>query len=193
MSVTPQNLASGPATVYSGVNGFGTTEPAYSAIASVPSASAWTDCGGTNGGVKWDIDQTYFQLDVDQLVDVPESRITKREVDVMTDLAEITMTNLQLALNGGTITASTAYQVYDPSFATSATQPGYAAVLIDAYAPRLAANTTMRRRVVLRKVLSTDQIAMEYKKGGQTFIPVKFSCHYVSSTIAPYEVVDQLM
>lgn len=192
MAVTSANLVAGPATVYGGA--FGATEPAASAVSSVPSSAVWTDFGGTDGGVKINIDLDYFTLDVDQITDRVGSRLQKREVTVETNLAEPTLANLKTAINGGTITASAAYQTFDPLNDSSATQPNYTALIIDGFAPlgTAGASASARRRFIIRKVLNTDAVGTEYKKDGQTFIPVKFTAHYVSSTTGPFAVHDQL-
>jgi hypothetical protein len=192
VAVTAINLVAGPATVYTGA--FGATEPAASAVSSAPASAAWTDMGGTDGGVKLNIDLDYFTLEVDQITDRVGSRLQKREVTVETNLAEVTLANLKTAVNGGTITATAAYQTFDPLNDSSATQPNYTAMIIDGFAPlgTGGASATARRRFIVRKVLNTDAVGMEYKKDGQTFIPVKFTAHYVSSTTAPFAVHDQL-
>jgi hypothetical protein len=104
------------------------------------------------------------------------------------------LTNLKTAINGGTITATAAYQSLDPLNDNSATQPNYTAVIIDGFAPlgTAGASASARRRFVIRKVLNTDAVGTEYKKDGQTFIPVKLTAHYVSGSISPFRVDDQL-
>src|SRR5215207_4154702 len=191
MAVTAINLVAGPATVYGGA--FGATEPAASAVATAPSSAVWTDFGGTDGGVKINIDLDYFVLEVDQLVDRVGSRLQKREVTVETNLAEVTLANLKTAINGGTITASSGWSSFDPLQDTSATQPNYTALIVDGFAPLPSASaSSARRRFIIRKVLNTDAVGSEYKKDGQTFIPVKFTGHYVSEAIKPFAVHDQL-
>jgi hypothetical protein len=59
-------------------------------------------------------------------------------------------------------------------------------MIFDGYAP-----AGFRRRVIARKVLSTNNVAFEYSKKNQTELTVEFSCHYVSSTVKPWKVVDQ--
>jgi hypothetical protein len=192
VAVTAANLVAGPAVVYTGA--FGAAEPAASAVSTVPSSAVWTDQGGTDGGVKINIDLDYFTLGVDQIVDRVGSRLQKREITVETNLAEATLANLKTAINGGTITASAAYQTFDPLNDNSATQPNYTAMIIDGWAPlgTAGASASARRRFIVRKVLNTDAVGMEYKKDGQTFIPCKFTAHYVSGTVGPFAVHDQL-
>jgi len=185
LSVTGTNLVQGPATLYSGA--FGAAEPLDTAVNTTPAASSWTDVGGTQDGVKLTIDQSYTELEVDQVVDRVGSRLTKRDFTVETSMAEPTLANLSLALNGGTSASGAGYASFDPSFASSATQPTYKALLFDGWAP----GGTFNRRVIVRKALSTDAVEMAYTKDKQTLYGVKFSGHYVSASIAPVHVVDQ--
>jgi hypothetical protein len=185
MAVTATNLTQGPATLYSGA--FGATEPADTLVNTAPPASSWTDVGATDGGVKLTVAQTYTELDVDQVVDRLGSRLTKRDFTIETSMAEPTLTNLSLVLNGGTSASGSGYASLEPSFASSATQPTYKAMLFDGWAPGGA----FIRRVILRKTLSTDATDLDYTKDKKTMFAVKLSGHYVSASIAPLHVVDQ--
>lgn len=190
MAVTVTNIIAGPGVLYTGA--FGATEPTDAQINTTPVASTWTDAGGTQDGVQITIDRDFLEMDVDQLVDMPGRRLTKRDTQVKTNLAEPTMANLLLDMNGGTVTASAAYQTYDPDDTVAATQPGYKALLFDGYAPQTSAAATMRRRFVVRKVLSIESIESSYKKDEMTLLPVTFAAHYVSSSIKPFRIIDQL-
>lgn len=181
--VTPDNLIMGPATLYRG--SFGAAEPADTAINSTPQASAWTDMGGTTDGVKLAIDNSYGELEVDQVTELVGSRLTKRRATVETNMAEVTLENLAYALNGGTAASGAGYKSYEPNASDSATQPSYSAVLFDGWAPG-----SFRRRVIVRKVLSTDSIELAYTKDKQTVLKVKLAAHYVSSVIKPYKIID---
>lgn len=184
MSVTTTNLIQGPGTLYQGV--FGATEPVDTAVNATPAASAWTDMGGTLDGAKLNIDQTFSELMVDQLIDRVGSRLTKRDVMVSTNLAEATLTNLQQAINGGTAASGSGFSSLDPTTTSSATQPNYFAAILDGFAP-----SSFRRRVILRKVLNTSKVELAYTKDKQTVIPVELTGHYVSSSITPFHIVDQ--
>jgi phage baseplate assembly protein gpV len=190
MAVTALNLLAGPGVLYQAA--FGATEPADSAVNTTPSASTHTDVGGTNDGVKINITQEYFALDVDQVVDVPGRRLSKRDLQVETNLAEPTLANLTLVLNepASTITASAAYSTFDPSNTNAATQPTYKSLLFDGWAPGASAGG-FNRRVIVRKVLSLEGTEPMYKKDDQTVFKVTFGAHYVSSTVRPFRVIDQ--
>lgn len=182
MAVTTSNLIMGPGTLYKGA--FGATEPVDTATATAPS-TPWTDVGGTSDGVEITIAQEYKEMEVDQIVDVPERRLTKREATLKTNLAEATLDNLSLAMNGATIATGVGYTSLSPINGNSATQVTYSALLFDGYAP-----AGFPRRVIGRKMLSTSDVKFAYKKDEQTVFTVEFSAHFVSSTVPPFKVVD---
>ncbi|MEU7240326.1 hypothetical protein [Streptomyces sparsogenes] len=183
MSVTTTNLIMGPAGLY--IAAFGATEPADTDVNTAPAASAWTDLGGTQDGVKLTVDQTYTDLDVDQIVDVAGARLTKRVFTIETNLAEPTLENLKYLLNDGTAASGSGYKNFEPTYASSATQPTYRAVLLDGYAPN-----QLRRRFIIRKCLSNDKVESTYKKDGQTLFTVKWSGFFVTPSIAPFKLID---
>lgn len=192
MAATVTNLVQGPAALY--IGSFGATEPANGAVNSTPQASAWTDLGGTTDGAELSIDQEYKELEVDQVVDIPGRRLVKRDMSVKTNLAEPTLANLTYALNDGTVAASgTGFAgYYEPAFTDSATQPTYRALIVHGWAAGDGGNGQSKRRmVILRKVLSSDNVEFAYKKEDQTVFSVKWSVHYVSGSIAPFKILDQ--
>jgi hypothetical protein len=176
MSVTSTNLIQGPATLYTGI--FGVTEPAT--VATVPGVG-WTDVGGTKDGVELNIADDYGVLDVDQIIYEIARRRTKRVVTLKTSLAEATLANLALAINNAAPVAN----VLTADDGLAAFAPTYNALLLDGIAPG-----GFRRRIVLRKVLATDSVGVAYKKDGQTLIPVTWSLHWVSASIAPFKIED---
>lgn len=184
MAVTATNLTMGPGTLYHGA--FAAAEPADTAVNVTPAASGWTDVGGTMDGVKLTIDQKYTELEVDQVVDVPGRRLTKRDLQLETSMAEPTLANLTLALNAGTPATGSGFASMEPVFGTSATQPTYCALILDGYIGDL------RRRIIVRKALSTDKVETAYMKDKQTVFKVTFSAHYVSPSIAPFKVIDEV-
>lgn len=179
MAVSVIDMIMGPATIYTGA--FGATEPADAVAA--PGA-AFTDAGGTMGGVSVEITQEYKELEVDQLVDVPESRLTKRLFVVKTQLTEATLANLKLTLNGGTITTGTT-DSFDPSMTDSGTRPTYAAMILDG-----PGQGGFKRRFIARKVLSTEGVKFAYEKDGQKVFEVGFKGHYVSQSVMPFRVLN---
>lgn len=190
MSVTITNLIAGPGTLYTGTQYNGAysdaAEPANSAVNTTPQTSAWTDRGGTQDGVNLEIGREYFELQVDQVVDTPDRRLTKREFTLATNIAEPTLENLALVSNESAPTSGSGFKYHEPVNTVAASQPLYVPLLFDGYAP-----SQLRRRVIGRRMLSIDPISIAYKKDGQTVFNVKWVAHYVSSTLPPYKIVDQ--
>jgi hypothetical protein len=106
---------------------------------------------------------------------------------IETSLAEATLTNLSISLNGGTSASGSGYESFEPNVTSSATQPNYFAVILDGYAPE-----QLRRRIIGRRMLNTESSELAYTKDKQTLIPIKLAGHYVSSVIAPFHITDQV-
>ncbi|NUQ95292.1 MAG: hypothetical protein HOY79_01575 [Streptomyces sp.] len=195
MAVNAANLVLGPARLY--VAPFGSTEPADSAVTpngpSSPPSSPWTDVGGTDGGVTFEVDNTYTDLTVDQLTMNVGARLTEMKMTVTAKLAEITLANLQTALNSiGTTGSGSGYSTLDIPVGSSSTQPSYAALIIDGWAPTLSTGAAALRRVIVRKVLSQVKATLSYDKKTQQMLDCTFTAYYVSSSINPVHVIDQI-
>ncbi|MFC5947077.1 hypothetical protein ACFQH9_02140 [Pseudonocardia lutea] len=187
MAVTVSNLIMGPGTLYRAA--VDAVEPEDTAVNSTPAASAYTDVGGTMDGVTLAINQEYTELAVDQVIDVPGRRKTKREFTIQTNLAEPTLENLAFVMNedeATAVTTGTGFKKLEPSNDTSATQPVYSKLLFDGFAP-----DSLARRVIGRKMLSTDNVEFAYSKENQTVFTATFSGHYVSPSIKPFVVIDE--
>lgn len=188
MTVNVGNLVQGPATVYIGA--FAAAEPA--SATATPASAAWTDLGGTTDGATISVNQTYKELEVDQVIDIPGRRLTQRDMTVKTNLAEPTLQNLVYALNDGTYATGATDNTYTPAFTDSATQPTYRAVLLWGWAAGAGAGgQSKRRQVILRRCLSSDNVEFAYKKEDQTVFTVTWSIHYVDSSTAPFLIRDQ--
>ena len=119
MGATVTNLLMGPCDVFLGA--FGATEPTLGTW-TAPGV-AWTDAGGTLGGVKLGIAPKYTALEVDQIpMDVGQRKIGEA-ITIETMLAEATLENVKALMNGGTIATGTGYKSYEPLSAISAFQP----------------------------------------------------------------------
>lgn len=183
MGVTASNLIQGPATLYAAV--FGSAEP--TTVATTP-AAPFADLGGTQDGVELGIADDYSVLSVDQIVYEIARRRTNRVLTVKTNLAEATLANLALAINNtapAAVTGPPATNLLTLDDGLNAFAPQYTAIILDGIAPG-----GFRRRFIMRKCLSTDSVATSYKKDGQTLIPVTFTGHWVSSSIAPLAITD---
>lgn len=194
VAVNAANLVLGPARLY--VAPFGSTEPLDSAVTpngpTNPPSSPWTDVGGTDGGVTFETDSTYTDLQVDQLTMMVGSRLTAMKMTVTAKLSEMTLTNLNTALNNiSTLSVQTGYTTMDIPVGTSSTQPAYAALLIDGWAPTLSTGAPALRRIIVRKVLSQVKASLSYDKKTQQNLDCTFTAYYVSGSIAPVHIVDQ--
>lgn len=188
--ITVTQLIQGPGTFYLGAQytaAYTTVgEPANAAINTTPQSSAYTDVGGTKDGVTIEVAREFSELEVDQVVDIPDRRLTKREFSLSTNMAEPTLENFAKAQNESAPTSGAGFKVYEPTNTSAATQPIYCSTLFDGYAPG-----QFRRRVIGRRMLSVDPTTFAYKKDDQTVFNVKWAGHFVSDSIAPYKIIDQ--
>jgi len=192
MAVNVINLTMGPGELYWGSttatlpddDEVGNRIPAITAI-----AEEWTDLGGTNGGVTLELSLDYTELEVDQVVDIVGRRLTKREMKLNTSLAETTLENFKIANNGGEITTVTgSHATFEPLNDTSSATPNYISLIFDG----VNGDSSKRRRVIARRVLSVAGVGQEYSKDSQTLFPVEFSCHFVDENTAPFKYIDEL-
>jgi hypothetical protein len=190
MGVTATNLIHGPATIYAGV--FGVAEPAKTTAALIGAPGAgWTDVGGTLDGLTWNMNREYSKLMVDQISYRVGTRLTEADDTFETKLAEPTLDNLKLVLNGGTVTVGATTELgvnnFEPSVDNAATQMTYGALLIDGWAPN-----GKRRRIIVRKVCASDNASFNASRTDQSTFGVTFAAHYVSSSIKPFIVLDDV-
>lgn len=193
--VTRTNVLAGPAALYIGsldASGNVIGEPANGSVNTTPAASAWTDVGGTDGGVTVIANQSFFVMRVDQIPDPLGRRLTERDLLVRTNLAEPTLERMADALNdlASAVTSGSGFKAYEPLYGQSAMFPTEKAILLDGWAP-VDANTPRRRRFIVRRVVSTENVESAWKKDGLYFIPVTFGGMYVSSTVSPTKIIDE--
>jgi hypothetical protein len=181
----------GPAIVYTAP--FGTTEPTWSAITSNP-AAPWTDVGGTADGtsVLLEVETSVTDIFVEQNIDPVAARVSKRVIQVTVALEEATQQNLVLAMNQmATITTGSGYSVLDPLISPTSLQPQYTAIIIDGYAPTTGTTeNACRRRLVVRKCLSTSKVDFEYEKTKPTIFNTTWTGYFISTLVPPFEVID---
>lgn len=184
MTVTATNLIAGPVTEM-WVAVFGSTEPAL--IGTDP-AAPFRAVGGTMGGVKLVCDRSFFALEVDQVIQRVGSVPTGENFSIQTSMAEGVLKNFALAIAGldTDVTTGTGTESLEFGGMTPGLTPNYMAIILDGRAPN-----GKKRRVTLRKALSTASVEQSYEKAGQTVIPVTFTGHYVSSSIRPIRVEDE--
>jgi hypothetical protein len=100
---------------------------------------------------------------------------------VVTSFAEATLANLRVALNQA-VAVATKIEV-DPTIKNAS--PTYAAVMLRGKAPGGTGRT-----VILRRALSTENVALAHTKGDKTVIPVTFTGFYVSASVKPIVIDD---
>lgn len=185
MTVTVTDLLAGPATGL-WVAAFGTAEPAD--LTTAP-ATGWRDLGGTTGGVRLVADREFFRLDVDQIIGRVGSVPTQEDFSVATSLAEATLENFAVAVNAldADVVEATGTATLELGGALPGSAPNYRALLVDGRAPN-----GKKRRIIIRKVLSTASVEAAMEKSGQTVYPVTFSAHYVSASIKPLKIMDEV-
>lgn len=187
MGATAANVLMGVGTLYRGA--FGATEPADTDINIAPDSGSWTDVGGTMDGVTMNITQEFADIEIDQTVDIIGRRLTKRDMSLSTNMAEATLENLVVSSNsGGAITTGVGYKKFTPTNDVTVTQPVYCALIFDGFAP----GVSKTRRVIGRRMLNTDSTEMAYKKADLTVVKATWSAHFVSNSVAPYVIVDEV-
>lgn len=106
-----------------------------------------------------------------------------------TDVAQVAVA--PTGLTGGTVTVATGTQgAPGPTLAISGkllnAQPNYSSVLLRGKKPGGG-----MRHAIVRRALSTENVALAWKKGEQKFIPVTFKGYYVSDSIDAIFIDDR--
>jgi hypothetical protein len=191
MGVIAANVLMGPGSIYQAP--YGTVFPADSAATVAAGAPAgFADTGGTHGGITMMVDQTIQDMDVDQVPDPIGGRLTARKVQLQVELAEVTLPNLGLVLNGLlTIGVQASYTTADLQTTVAGFQPTYVSLIFDGFAPTLGTGFAARRRMSAYKTLSTAKIQEKHDKKTQRTFAATFTCYYVSGSQSPVHWVDQ--
>lgn len=189
MGVIATNAIQGPAELY--VASFGAAEPAETAVGiSAAPVSPWVAAGGTTDGVTINVSQEYAKLRFDQIPENIGARLTERIFTVETNMAEGTLENLAIALNVTGPTTGTGVKTLEPSGSDTAASPLYRALIIDGWAPEKVAGVPLRRRIVVRKILSTEGVEFAYQTEDQTVMAVTFEAFFVSTSLRPFRIID---
>jgi len=98
---------------------------------------------------------------------------------------------LTLTTDGSTASCTKVnYGTFSPLSSVASFDPTYSALLLEGAAPGGVAGR--KRRAIIRKVLSTGGFEVEWKKDTQQGLKVKFGSYYVSNSVSPFTVIDQL-
>lgn len=108
----PQALGLGPGYLYLAALGSDEPDDLTTPWASVD--AAWTELGYTNEGSEFTYELSSENVEVAEELDPVAIALTGRNMGVNFALAQITATNLRVAMNGGTITAGTGLVKFEP-------------------------------------------------------------------------------
>ena len=189
--IIASELVLGPCDLY--VGPYGAAEPPDSAITPTPMPPGfpWLDVGGTDGGVTFSVELTLTALVADQVTMDLGARVTETKMSVAGKLAQMTLDNFQVALNQiGSITQGAGYRTLDIGAGITTTQPNYSALIIDGWAPEQPIGA-MRRRIIVRKVLSQPKASLVYDKKSQQSYDCTWATYFISGSVDAVHIVDQ--
>lgn len=156
----------------------------------VPDFSTWTYMGLTDGGTQAALEKSYANHTVDQAPDWIASTITERHPSVSTNLVAATLNNLSRANNGGVIAtgkgAGGNWDRWEPTIDVLENPEHYVGLAI--HGRRLDGK---RMVVVMRRVLSVDNMSMPFQKDAKTQFSANWAGHFVSDTTASMAVYTQ--
>jgi hypothetical protein len=167
----------GPGKLYWGA--VGSTEPATLVTTW---AVAWTDLGYTLEGSSFTISPSFEEVEVAEEIDPIDIQATGRDLIVAFALAQLTAENLQLAMNGGTVTTGTGEKTIEPAASTA----------VPTYTALGWRSTDAREQFVWRRCLQTGDIEIARRRApDKAVIPVSFRV-LLPTTGAPfaYKVSD---
>jgi hypothetical protein len=145
-------------------------------------AAPYRDCGGSNGGVKMVIAQTFGKVTADQTADILASLVDERSVTAEMSLLETTLQNLKMTNNGGDIVTGDEGSKFEPVTNTVETPPDYTKLILRG----TSAVSQKRGVLVLRRTLVTSDVGFSFVKNAATMLGVTFTSHYVSDTVPPF-------
>src|SRR5688500_10934762 len=170
----------------------GPTEPVGTAVADARPGGG-PHLGATDGAAAGTAARASRRVRTERTVGTPGRRLTSLDVSLATALAEPTLEDWRLSLadaaseittGGAGATGYAAMDLGGPD--EPGEEPDYRAVIFRGRAPQ-----GRRRLVIVRKALSVEEVESEYKKDDQTFIPVTFQAHWVSTSIKSVHCVDE--
>lgn len=186
MGVNVMNILAGPVDVLTAA--VGTTEPTEDDFLTFDWTTDWRDCGGSSGGVKMVIAQSFGKVTADQTVDILASLASERSVTAELSLLETTMANWQMVNNGGTIVTGDDGDKFEPITNTVATPPDYEAMALRG----TSAVSGKTGVLILRRTLVTSDVAWSHIKDGAVMLGVTKTAHYVSASIPPFAFLQEV-
>jgi hypothetical protein len=183
MPMDAKTLSLGPGLLYWAPAG--TADPTTAVTASVISDTlpvAWKQIGYTDAGSEFAYELTSDDVPVAEVFDPITHKTTGRSGTVSFEMAEITVKNLVLALNGGTVTntgtTTTAMWTYEPP------NPGS-----EVRVALIWQSEDMTERWLFRQVFQTGSVTVGRRRGAdKATIPVAFALEAPGSGVRPFKV-----
>lgn len=140
-------------------------------LSTYDAAAGWNDLGATKNGIQITVNNTEETFDVDQILGDLDSRPSAWDVEVVTQLAEMSLARLQLAWEGGTINTVGSEQQMGIGQPTVYTRRRLAVLF-----PKNVGGVTKIRAFVFRKVQRAPQESTINfaKTGEQQSVPTRF-------------------
>jgi len=174
MPGTPTNVRVGPGTLY--IAPVGSDEPTDLTTAW---DGAWVKVGYTHEGSTFGFDQTFEDIEVEEEYDAIDTLQTARALTVSFDAAELTATNLQRALNGGTITSGVDIVTFEPPPAGQVTRLAIGWEADDA-----------KERWVFRRCVQQGNVEIARRKApDKAVVPMEFRVTVPDEGGAPFKVI----
>lgn len=158
----------------------GTAEPTHAVTGSIfsdamSSATGWIQLGATEEGSNFNFQTTFDTVTVAELLDPVKYVTTGRTGSLAFALSNFVMSNVKLALNGGTVTTTGS---------TTTTMKSYVPPTLGAEVriQLLWESQDATERLVIFQAINTGQVSLSRRKGADNAaIPVEFSLEVPSS------------
>jgi hypothetical protein len=174
MPGTPTNVRVGPGKLY--IAPVGSTEP--TGLSGAWDA-AWVRVGYTDEGSMFGFDQTFEDIEVEEEYDAIDTLQTQRSIMVSFAAAELTATNLQRALNGGTIETAGEVITFEPPAAGEVTRVAIGWESDDA-----------KERWVFRRCVQRGSVEIARRKApNKATIPMEFRVTVPDGGGAPFKAL----
>jgi hypothetical protein len=174
---TPTAISLGPGYLYAGP--VGVTEPSDLATAWAAVSASWVALGYTDEGSEFGYSPSTDNVEVAEELDPVKVVTTGRASTVSFAMAELTATHLQIAMNGGTITAGVGIVTFEPPDLGSET--------------RLALgfeSEDHQERWIYRQCFQTGDVSIVRRKGAEkAVIATEFSLEKPSSGAKLYKAI----
>lgn len=169
----PDLLALGPGVLYTAP--IGSSEPT-DLVAAWP--GSWVQLGYTHEGNAFSYELTVENIEVAEELEPVDIVPTSRAIKVAFSLAEVTATNLQLALNGGTIATPTGLVTFEPPDTNNMTKRMYGWESNDA-----------EERWIYRKCFNSGTVEIPRRKGADKAV-IPFELMLMKPTgVAPFKTL----